>query len=74
MDALTIDELLSRRAWLKRAETELFERLEQRFVAHGGVRHVNDPLYQRMWYARKRVRSELSRVDAAIELRINQAA
>lgn len=51
----------SRRAWLKRAESDLIERVERRFVALGGAFHASDPLYQRLWHALKRVRSELAR-------------
>jgi hypothetical protein len=74
MDALTVDDLLHRRSWLTRAEADLSERLQRRFPTREGVRHPNDPLYQRMWYALKRLRSELSRLDAAIAQRGDRAA
>ena len=74
MDASTIDTLTSRRAWHKRAEADLAERLERIFVAQGGVPHPSDPLYQRMWYALDRVKAELSQVDAALEQRTRSAA
>ena len=74
MDASTVEQLRSRRAWLKRAEADLAERLERSFVAHGGIPHSSDPLYQRMWYALDRVKTQLSQLDAALAQRARQAA
>jgi len=74
MDASTIDSLTRRRAWLKRAEADLAERLERTFVAHGGIPRPSDPLYQRMWYALDRVKIELSQLDAALAQRTRSGA
>jgi hypothetical protein len=53
----------SSRAWLKRAEQDLLQRLDERFSALGGAFHASDPIYQRLWHTLMRVRRELSAAE-----------
>jgi hypothetical protein len=66
MDDVTDEDRGGRLDWLRRAQADLSERLEQRFGPDGALAPQGDPLYQRMWYALKRLQDEVQRVSGAI--------
>ena len=76
MRNVDVAKLLSRRAWLKRAERDLASRVERQIsLLESAVRaHLSDPLYQRLWSAHSGVRRELQQVDETLAPLFESAA